>query len=123
MALENKSSSSPHPDWHSEDSDNLRKFLRSQSGGKFLGMLAQLRPTFTATTVEAAALEGKVIDGWERCIELVLSAGLMKPKRDRIEPVEYPDLDADDGWDPALQMTANPEPEVLTTTEAAIERK
>jgi hypothetical protein len=123
MAIENKSSSSPHPAWHSEDADNLRKFLRTPTGAKFLGMLAQLRPVFTATTVEAAALEGKVIDGWERCVELILSAGLMKPKNDTIEPVEYPDLDSEDGWDPALQMTPNPEPEVLTTTDSAIERK
>lgn len=113
MAEKHVTSNSPHPDWHSEDAANLRSFLRTKTGGKFLGMLNQLRPGFTATTIEAAALEGKVIDGWERLLDLILRSGLMKSEKEVIDTVDYPDLDANDGWDPELQLKSDPEPPVL----------
>jgi len=113
MATEHTTTNSPHPDWTSEDAAHLRVFLKSTSGGKLLGMLAQLRPGFTAQNVEAAALEGKVIAGWESCTELILRAGLLKPVKEVIEPVAYPDLDTDDGWTEELQLKDTTEPAVL----------
>jgi hypothetical protein len=113
MAEKHVTTNSPHPDWLSEDAANLRGFLRSATGGKFLGMLSQLRPGFTAATVETAALEGKVIDGWERCLELILRAGLMKSSEEVIDTVDYPDLDSNEGWDASLHAKPQSEPSVL----------
>jgi hypothetical protein len=114
MAEKSITTNSPHPDWHSEDAANLRAFFRTKTGGKFLGMLSQLRPGFTAANMETAALEGKVIDGWERCTDLILRAGLMKSSSSEvIESVEYPDLDSDHGWDRNLKSTEQEEPAVL----------
>jgi hypothetical protein len=113
MAEQHITNNSPHPGWTSEDASNLRGFLRTVTGSKFLGMLAQLRPGLGATNVEAAALEGKVVSGWEQCVELVLRAGLLKPTQEVIEPVNYPDLDGDEGWEAGLQKPAESEPEVL----------
>lgn len=117
MAEQRTTVNSPHPDWTSEDAHNLRVFLKTNTGGKFLGMLAQLRPGFTATSVESAALEGKVVAGWEACVELVLRAGLLKPSTEVIEPVAYPDLDSQEGWSPELQARPDAEPEVLTSAD------
>lgn len=117
MADKSYKADSPHPDWSSEDATNLRKFLRTISGSKFLGMLSQLRPRLHSSGVEAVALEAKLGEGWEQCVDIILRAGLLKSSREVIEPVAYPDLDSEEGWEPTLQVKKEPEPEILTSAD------
>lgn len=106
----------PHPGWSSEDAANLRKFLKTTSGQKLLGMLAALRPGFQAVTMEGRAIEASVVDGWERCAGLLLQAGLLKPSSTELnQTVAYPDLDADAGWEPSLVKSQEQEPEMVTS--------
>ena len=53
------------------------------------------------------------MDGWEKCVALILQAGLMVPSTREIEPVKYPDLDSDAGWAPTLVSAPVPPPDMV----------
>lgn len=102
MAEHHITTDSVHPGWSSEDAVNLRNFLRTPSGSKFLGLFKVLRPGFYSSTVEGRAIESGDVHGWEMCEDMVMRAGLVRFSEKEVPPVEYPDLDSDAGWEPIL---------------------
>jgi hypothetical protein len=61
------------PPWTSGDVQNLRLFLASETGSRFIGHLAYSRPEYkTFSSVEERAIQSGLVEGYEKCVERAL---------------------------------------------------
>lgn len=92
------------PEWSSENAADLRKFLSSESGQRFVAMLVSHRPSFMSNTAHPhkSFACSREIHGYEQAVRTLL--GLTESQEQPLNAVKneaYPPLDDDSHWNPA----------------------
>jgi len=85
--------------WNSDAAALLKQFLSSKTGRLFLLHLDYMRPSLNlpTPTVEAMALQGRYVSGYEEAVSNILSL-TVPPTEDGTQPTMYPSLDDDSAW-------------------------
>lgn len=87
----------PKP-WNKDSAALLKQFLHTGTGRVFIFQLAYFRPSLAAEkTVEATALQGKFVAGYEDALNRILSLAEPPIELER-NPEQYPPLDDDSLW-------------------------
>jgi len=82
--------------WDSTDAENLKTFLHSQSGRRFIRRLRGDRIVLVLSDYQQAALTGAAVSGYEYAIENIFDYLVIEA--DSHIPSPYPSLDDDVQW-------------------------
>lgn len=90
--------------WSSEDEINLREFLKTRTGQKFLPKLAESAPGLLSEgdTNKVLIRNGQLL-GYQFAIREILSLTMPAPVAQPEKP-EYPDLTDDKAWNDGLKI-------------------
>lgn len=90
------------PEWDSSNASELREFLRTQSGQRFLAMMAFRRPEFLSSTAHPhkSFANSREVHGYEQAVRtmLGLTESEDKPLSAGKSSSLYPNLDDDSQW-------------------------
>jgi hypothetical protein len=99
---------SPLSEWNSEDTQILRQFLETRTGGKLLPRLAESAPTlFEAGDTNKVLIRNGMLIGFQTALReiFVLAYPPPDPKK---EVTDYPSLGDDDAWKDGQKLEIPP---------------
>lgn len=88
-------------DWSSDDEDNLRAFLMTETGKRFLPKLLEGAPTnLTEGDTNKILIRSGIVLGWQKVVQTALSLAFRPPVStvELNQPEAYPPLDKDEAW-------------------------
>lgn len=91
------------PEWSSENAADLRKFLGTESGQRFVAMLVYHRPSFMTNTAHPhkSFASSREIHGYEQAVKTLLGLTESQEQPLNVGKIEnYPPLDDDSQWNP-----------------------
>lgn len=98
------------PAWSKANAALLAQFISAGTGQLFVAQIAAMRPSLLADSsdLNAVALRGQLVAGYERALNNILSLAVPPPEADGKQIATYPDLDDDEAWEKKKPTTPNP---------------